>query len=478
MKNSSLIEIINSLDDHEIKKLRNFVISPFFNQNENVTKLIDLIILCEKEKRINLSKAELHGSVFKGKKYNNENIKTIIYLATRLTEKFLVINDIESNSDELNKRLLGAFDNKGLDRQFIKQLKKTEKQKAPDFHIELNTVIRETEYEKTLIEFYTKRNFEKEMFTHEQKLSESLITAFMIDMFKQHNIFWRTGYLDNIKGNEFTTLFLGSIDLDKLFRSLKGSDFRYNRLLMPYYEIYCFLNDTEGRTDLQELMNNILHNDSITGNEKFILSTILVNTIYYKNLKSGGYFSRSLFEAFKLLIQLYEYSGEQYLRFTVFSNVLRMGLQLGEFDWTEEFINKYHVLLEPSSKDNMLNYSNAYLSFSKGNFEKCLEFESKINFETFQQRYYLRDLRLCSLYELGKYETALSLIDSYKHFIKKDRNYTLKMKQGYLLFLTFINDLIRLKLDFSRKNVKDVREKLFNSHPMRKDWLMRKFQEF
>nr|HMT12303.1 hypothetical protein [Ignavibacteria bacterium] len=72
----------------------------------------------------------------------------------------------------------------------------------------------------------------------------------------------------------------------------------------------------------------------------------------------------------------------------------------------------------------------------------------------------------------GKYETALNLIDSYKHFIKKDRNYTPKMKQGYLLFLTFIYDLIRLKLGLSRKSVNDVKEKLTNSLPMRKDWLI------
>ena len=107
-------------------------------------------------------------------------------------------------------------------------------------------------------------------------------------------------------------------------------------------------------------------------------------------------------------------------------------------------------------------YSNAYLAFTRGDFEKCLEYESKINFQTFQQRYYLRDLRLSSLYELGKFETALSLIDSYKHFIKKDQNYSAKMKQGYLLFLSFINDLIRLELGISRKNAGDIKVKLTN----------------
>lgn len=478
MKNSSLIEIINTLDNQEIKKLRNFLISPYFNQNENVIRLFDCILSAEKVSRIHLSKEELHEFVFGDTKFNNENIKTIIYLTTRLCEKFLVYNEITNDHYEYNKRLLSVLDNKGLDRQFNKHLNILSKQKNKTESVELNTVSRESEFEKTLIEFYTKRNKEKEMFHHEQRLSDTLIAAFLVDMFKQYNVFWRTGYLDNIKGNEFTTAMLGSIDLEKLFTTFRENNFRFNQLLIPYYDIYCLLKDVNKRADIKTIKDNILLNKAISGNEKFILSTILANTLYYKNLKSGGIFSQELYEAFKLLVQLYEYSGEQYLRFTIFSNVLRMGLQLGEYDWTENFINKYHTMLEPSLKENMLYYSNAYLSFSKGDFEKCLEYESKMNYDTFQQRYYLRDLRLCSLYELGKIETALSLIDSYKHFIKKDTSYSAKMKQGYFLFLSFMNDLIRLKLGISRKNVMDIREKLVNSLPMRKDWLIKKFDEF
>jgi hypothetical protein len=270
---------------------------------------------------------------------------------------------------------------------------------------------------------------------------------------------------------------LESMDLGNLFKIFDSHNFRYNKLLKPYYEIYRILKDDSGIINFETLKESISSNDSISGNEKFILSTILVNTVYYKNLKSSGTFSRELFEAFKLMLHLYHYSGEKYLRFTVFSNILRMGLQLGEYEWTEKFINAHYTLLEPSIKENMYYYSNAYLSFAKSEFDKCLEYESRMNYDTFQQRYYLRDLRLCSLYELGKYETALSLIDSYKHFIKKDKNYTAKMKQGYILFLNFINDLIRMKLGISRKNISELREKLSISKLMRKDWLLKKFEE-
>ena len=477
MQNSSIIALINSLSKNEQKGLKTFLISPYFNQNENVIKLFDYFISTKETDRKKLTKQGLHKHIFKGQKFSNENIKTIIYLLTRLCEKFLVINSFENEEIEYNKRLLGVFDKKGLDKHFTKYLKKSEKLYPSVNRIELNSIYQQAEYEKTLIEYYTKRNNEHEMFIHEQKLSENMIAAFLVDMFKQYNIFWRTGYLENIKVQEFTSAMLSSIDLTELFRIFDEKGYMYKNLLIPYFDIYRMLKDEENKINTLTLRENIINNTVISENEKFILSTILVNTLYYKNLKSGKQFSTDLFEAFKLLLMLYKHSGEPYLRYTIFSNVLRLGLNLGEFEWTENFIKNSHVLLEPSIKENMFYYSSAYLSFARNDFDKCLEFESKINFDTFQQRYYLRDLRLCSLYELGKFETALNLIDSYKHFIKKDTSYTAKMKQGYMLFLGFINDLIRLKLGLSRKNIADINIKLINAMPMRKDWLLKKFKE-
>ncbi len=477
MQNSSIISLINSFSINELKELKNFIISPYFNQNENVIKLFDYLISTNETDRKKLTKQELHKYIFKDQKFSNENIKTIIYLLSRLCEKFMVISSFENEEIEYNKRLLSVLDNKGLDKHFTKLLKRTLSRFPKESGVGLNTIYNHSEYERTIIEYYTKRNNETEMFAHEQKLSENLIAAFLVDMFKQYNIFWRTGYLDNIKVHEFTSVMLSSIDLPKLFSIFDKEKYIYKNLLLPYFDIYSFLKDEENKFNIMSLKESIINNKDISDNEKFILSTILVNTIYYKNLKSGNEFTNELFEAFKLLLELYKYSGELHLRYTIFSNVLRIGLQLGEFEWTENFIKNSHVLLEPSIKENMFNYSSAYLSFAKNEFDKCLEYESKINFDTFQQRYYLRDLRLCSLYELGKFETALNLIDSYKHFIKKDTSYTAKMKHGYMLFLGFINDLIRLKLGLSRKNIGDINTKLQGSIPMRKDWLLRKFDE-
>lgn len=477
MNNSALLQLLRKLDKTELRELESFLNSPYFNKNKNVTALFRYLISQAHDNLQLITNRDIHNFIFKRKRFSNENVKTIIYLLTRLTEKFLVINGSEKDDGEFNRKLLKIFNNKGLDKHFKRHLLKTGKPEFARGEVELDKISRKAEFEKTLLQYYLPRNEENNIFAHEIKLSEDLLAAFLVDMFKQFNVFWRAIYLNNMVDVEFTSVMLDSIDLEKLFSSFSKHNYRYVLLVKPHYEIYKLLKDDSGIIDIENLKSNITGNDFISGNEKFVLSTILVNTIYYKRLKSGSSYTKELFEALKLMMEFYKYSGEQFLRYTTYSNILRIGLQLGEYEWTEEFIKKYHILLEDSIKDNMLIYSNAYLAFTRGDFEKCLEYESKINFQTFQQRYYLRDLRLTSLYELGKFETALDLIDSYKHFIKKDQNYTPKMKQGYLLFLFFINDLIKLKLGMSRKNITEIKEKLDKAAPMRKDWLTIKFEE-
>ena len=463
MSNSAVLTLIDTFTKDELKKFRAFLNSPYFNQNINVNMLFEFMLSLDENERKTLSNEIVHDNIFAGRKFNNENVKTIIYLLNRACEKFLVVHSMESNEADYNNRLLSIFDKRGLDKHFTKLHRQIEKNSSGGSKVELNAIYRQGEYERTLIEYFTRKNYETEVFKHEQKLSGMLIAAFLVDTFKQYNIFWRTGYLDYVKIDEFTTALLGTIDLEKLFWIFEERGYPYKDLLVPYFNIYRLLNDETNSMNVMKIKESIVSNTTITENEKFILSTILVNTIYYKNLNSGNLFNRELFEAFKLLLELYKHSGELHLRYTIFSNVLRIGLQLGEFEWTENFIKNSHMLLEPGIKENMYYYSSAYLSFAKGEFDKCLEFESKINFETFQQRYYLRDLRLCSLYELGQFESALNLIDSYKHFIKNDKSYTPKMKQGYIQFLGFINDLVRLKLGTSRKKMADLSSKLAGS---------------
>lgn len=476
MTNNTINELLNSFNNNELKKFSEFIISPYFNKNDNVVRLFKFLAGVKVSQRGLLTFEEIHKQIYGNEKFSKENVKTLIYLLTRLIEKFLAINSLENDTTAYNNRLLRTLHKKDLDKHFIRLHKQFEAF-TNDGALQIEDLYTMMDTEKLLTEFYAKKTDEVKIYEHFLKVSEHLIAGFLVDMLKQYILFWRFSYLDNNYNEDYTTAFLDTIETHKVYAMLKEKKFPYLEFITPYYEIFCFLNNSGEFISISSLRENISSNSFITDHEKFILSTSLVNTLYYKVLREGTKHSKELFESFKLLLSLYEYSGEKYLRFTIYTNIIRLSVQLGEYDWAEKFINESVEMIDPASRENMFYYGKCYLAFGRGDFEKCLEYESKINYSTFQQQYYMRDLRLCSLYELEKYESALSLIDSYKHFIRTDKSYKPKMKQTYMLFLQFMHDLIRLKLGISRKEISSVKNKLTESLPMRKDWLLKKYTE-
>jgi hypothetical protein len=269
-----------------------------------------------------------------------------------------------------------------------------------------------------------------------------------------------------------------NINLRGFIKSMKEHSFEHLPVIEIYNNLYNALSETDTDKHYLEFKNSFQENrDSLGKSEQYIISTLMVNCLYYKHLKDRAKYDRELFEAFKILLSLYDYSGDQYLRSVIFTNILRLAVQFREFEWTENYIKEYSGKLKPEHKENMYFYSNAYLSFAKGEFEKTLEYASRINYNTFQMKYYLRDLQLSAYYELSQFDSALDMIDAYKHFIKTEKNYSDRLKQGYIEFIRCLRNLIKIRLGEKSTDIGLLRQEIIKTNSMRKGWLLEKIDE-
>lgn len=468
IEQNSLVQILKTFTKKEINEFGLFIHSPFFNKNKNVIELFKLIRTYYPGFGEKIDWNKIYLQIFL-KKYNEGNMKTIIFLLTRLAEKFMAYKEYNSNPYEEKKKLLAAFDKRKLDKMFFKNEKKILEELNAVNGNELNLMNEKLSVEKLRSLFYTIRNDEINMYKADLKTGKLMIASFFIEMFRMIILFERIKHLGFELEFDYSTELMKNIDMENFFNSLRSNSFQSLALLEMYYFLYKALNENE--TDKYYLLFKKGFNDnkdSIAKNEQYILSTLMVNYLYYRHLKDMVKYDRELFEAFKILLSLYDYSGEKYLRSVVYTNVLRMAVGFREFEWTENYIKEFSAKLKPEQKENMFYYSNAYLAFAKKEFEKTLEYSSKINFETFQMKYYLRDLQLSALYELKDYESALSLIDAYRHFIKNDKNYSPRLKKGYIDFIRFVNILIKLRLGEGKLEIQQVKQKISDSNPMRK----------
>src|SRR5688572_19117476 len=102
MLNTTLLNIIGKFTSKEIKEFGEFIISPFFNKNENVIKLYTYIKKFYPEfNDKKLEKEYVYKKVFSKGEYNDGFMRTAMYNLGKLAEDFLAYTNF--NKNELNR---------------------------------------------------------------------------------------------------------------------------------------------------------------------------------------------------------------------------------------------------------------------------------------------------------------------------------------------------------------------------------------
>jgi len=120
-------------------------------------------------------------------------------------------------------------------------------------------------------------------------------------------------------------------------------------------------------------------------------------------------------------------------------------------------------------------FAMALLSFEMNDFEKALEFTGKVNYELFVFKYDIKLLLLKIFYEKNCYEEALSLIDSFKHFLSGNKTVSEYYRNNYMLFLKYYKELLNMKIQNSTEDSELLKNKINSEKNLiSKTWLLEK----
>jgi hypothetical protein len=161
-----------------------------------------------------------------------------------------------------------------------------------------------------------------------------------------------------------------------------------------------------------------------------------------------------------------------------YHNILQLSLYLKEFEWTQKFIREYTCKVIDYEQENMLNFGYACLNFEMGSYDKVLEYASKIKPEHFFLKYEIKGIMLRTYYELNQVESVLSLIDTSKHFLYKNRSVSDERKVPFGNFLKFLSELVKIKDEKNSRKIENVKNEILNEKILfKKKWLIEKIQE-
>ena len=472
MQKHKVLEIFKTFTESDVTNFRLFLNSPYFNKSKKQLKLYDLLIKYYPEfPSPNINKEKLMKKISPDLPFNNSTALNLFSDLYESALRFLFQTSIELNElkkqdvlrEELFRRKLGKMIESSLNKSNF--LLNSRKDLDSEYFINKYWILNDTMNHLALFLPRSKKSIGSQLkllsargmnlsFYYIKEMIQGFFNVLSLEM----------AYNVDADKNFYKQLFK-RLNFEELIRqSIAESD---NKEVARLFKIYLSMYLTFERVDEEKYYfyykKQLTENVSHLSIDEIRFHTI--SLIRYCKLKTSSAegvlkFDKELFELYKYIVknEYYRTSVSEFFPFELFRLILLLSLKLKKYKWAFDFIKNNNRKLQADKRDNMYNFSLAEYYFHTGKYEDTLKCIHKIKLDYFMLKVDLKKLMLKTYYELGLFENALSLIDSYKHFLSSDKTLSAMKKKGERSFVNFINCIIRFRI--SKKT--EYRLKLIN----------------
>jgi hypothetical protein len=471
MENSKLIELLNVLTLPELKRLESYILSPYFNNSEQITSLFKIIKKHSPDYK-NLSKESIFKIIFPGEPYKDKKIRDLLSRMLKLTEDFLGEEEFSKRQMLKTSFSLQQLAAKNMEKHFASKAREAdleiikEKIVSSDLLFSKYSVFREKREYLSALKGMKKRAGYYEDITTEI----DLFTAYAV-----HNILkYEITILANKKEIKYSHRFKILDSILEFCRHNPMND--YPVIMIFYYMILLSRNhdDMETYLKLKKLIDDSI--DYLSESDKLIILVEQFNFTKVQALKGIDFYRK---ENYRILKQntdkgIYPTEG-RYFADLSYVMIAVTAFQQKDFEWGESFIEKYRDKLHPLKKENVYTYLLGVLNYRKGNYGPALNCLAKVSTDDFDYYWRVKNHQLKIYFETGEYESVLGTADSYKHFLSTARHMPDYEKIRFVNFVNFISRLANARLTGNNNNLLDIKNEIvsFNQENLEnKIWLL------
>lgn len=487
-----VIELLKTFTEKELMRFLKFLNSPYFNNRRMMVKLFKTLRTYYPEfESKNFTKHHLYKRIYGKAAYNDSTFRNLMSDLLKFIQQFLKLEATEKNEVESQFFLTTELINRGEYNLFRNKIEKMEKSVIEsntmdgDYFMNLYRINTDAFYINLLTKKVLKKNF---VLSESEKMINGIIYImmyFILETIKHNDNLLKYSRAYNIKKNfDTVSQFLEIFNFKRMIDYVDNN----SGIKLPIIEVYYNLLKTftffEDEKYYFEFKNSLLNvSGKLGANDNHFLHTRLIDyCIVKKNTGAECSFDldREIFDLNKIYVrnEAYRSGSNVYIPFDYFRNVLINCITVKELRYMEEFIKDNTKKLIPKHVHSVENYSHALLYFEKKNYPKAQALLNKIKFDQFVYKLDMKNLQLKLSYELGQFESAISMIDTYKHFLKNNALISESRRTLHNNFINFANMLIQLKNGkpkFTKQFLADKIEKTKNVFD--KVWLKDKIKE-
>ena len=477
MYKSSLIEILHTFTKQELMKFEDLVSSPYFNKKSNVLKLFGEIKKYYPEfTDSNLEKEKIWRSLFPKKNFNYGIMKNLIHDLNKLCIKFIELENYSKKKFDSELNILEQYFSRDLPKSYLKKRDDLESylsKEKPSADLYSQKYIAGRKDMDYLYANYTLKNIKEFDFS---PIYESLVLNFFANFF-----------LLNANIHDSKNYF--KISSEKNFPEMVMELYSGTELKNYYTDIFYYLlkinHDQRDVSDYLKLKELCFENfDKLNRTDRRTVLEALINYCIRKtNSGDQGFFKdryryHKMLDEHDLLLNDAKHEIERYL----FINTNIAACSAGEYEWAEDFINRYRSKLPAGEGGTFVNMAYTHLFFKKGEFGKALSYLSKCDNAYGMDKINIKTYEVFLYFELKYYEELKNLVDTSKRFINNDKMISDEVKALYRKFIDAVNMLNEYRYKSENENadafeLQEIRKYITENNMPHKGWLVSKITQ-
>ena len=250
--------------------------------------------------------------------------------------------------------------------------------------------------------------------------------------------------------------------------------------IIIYYQIYQILAEEEADENYFALKK------LIEENAKFFPRDVAVDELYgaaqnycVKRVNLGNArFLEELFELFNLLINQELIVSDGSISPWYFRNIVFVGLRLGKYEWTEQFILKYQDYLPENLRANSVTFNLAQLYFYQKKYDQVIRQLQFVEYDDISYNLNSKAILLATYYEIDEIEPLESLLEAFRSYLSRNKSKIPESRnRSFMLFIRFLRTLVRLRPG-DNKSLQKLKEQVQErKETTSRGWLLEKIAE-
>lgn len=440
MHTTKLITILKTFSKKDLRQFKEYVNSPFFNKYEYAKKLQEYIYQSApsfKNKKIERTKVFKH--LFPNKKYNEPLFNNIISDLFTLLEDYLALLDYDSDPVTRKIHLLSTLRKRNMDKNFIRTMNIVKNIQENNPYRDENFYLKEFIIESEADRFFIR----KEQRTYNESLQKK---ADNLDLFYLSTKLKNCCEMINRKNVLAVNFNLDLLNEILLYLEEHPHKFKDVPAIIIYNTILLTLmrpNEVIHFKNLKKLLEE--HEDKFSIQEKQGMYQYAQNYCTKKINEGNPVYLEELFSLYKVLLTKEIIFEENHISQGVYKNIVSVGIRLKQFEWTEKFINIYRERIASEFRENAFTYNLAILYYSKHEYGKARKLFQNVEFTDVFYNLGAKSTLLKIYYELDELESFLSLTDSFKIYLRRNKLISDSQYKTNTNFIKFTKKLFALK---------------------------------